>query len=269
MIKCPNCNQENPNDSKFCSTCGKKLETFSTCPSCGGQVARGSAFCPQCGKKLNGDNNALVSDGVIAGDVSIDSSTKIDTSTNYNNSVVNIFNQSTENVKKCHACGKEIVKGSSEYHVCISCGKPFCSEHFDGSSMMCKPCLDAIESNLQNGEYGKANSNCRMAIVKGAKNPELYFYRAVCILGGKKAFVQQKSDIDDVVSLLKNAVALEPKAIYWYFLAYVKYDYFSRKFFAVTPDYKQCLAEAIKNGLTESDKRRLFSLLKVERPSCL
>ena len=47
MIICPNCGNENENDSKFCDNCGTKL--FCVCTSCGKELTVKSKFCPDCG----------------------------------------------------------------------------------------------------------------------------------------------------------------------------------------------------------------------------
>ncbi len=50
MIRCPNCNKECPDGSKFCRSCGKLIQK--TCPSCGLVVDPQDSFCQQCGTSL-------------------------------------------------------------------------------------------------------------------------------------------------------------------------------------------------------------------------
>ena len=59
MKKCPNCNSEISDDSRFCPVCGKQL---SVCPQCGTEIAPGARFCPTCGKNLT-DTSAPVNNG--------------------------------------------------------------------------------------------------------------------------------------------------------------------------------------------------------------
>jgi class 3 adenylate cyclase len=51
-MKCPNCLRENPEESKFCLECGKKLELI--CPNCGKALPIGAKFCNECGHSLAG-----------------------------------------------------------------------------------------------------------------------------------------------------------------------------------------------------------------------
>lgn len=62
---------------------------------------------------------------------------------------------------------------------------------------------------------------------------------------------------------------IEPRGIYYYFLAYIKYDYFSRKFFNTSPTYQEALTLAQQAGVSEFDIEQLFLILNVDKPDCL
>ena len=49
-MKCPKCQYEIPEGSRFCNECGSQLEI--TCPKCGKANPPGSKFCNGCGQKL-------------------------------------------------------------------------------------------------------------------------------------------------------------------------------------------------------------------------
>ncbi|MBC2713831.1 MAG: AAA family ATPase [Desulfobacteraceae bacterium] len=49
-MKCPQCQFENREESKFCNNCGLKLEL--SCPECNKLNSPGSKFCAECGHKL-------------------------------------------------------------------------------------------------------------------------------------------------------------------------------------------------------------------------
>lgn len=50
---CQNCGAMNSADAKFCSTCGKKLESV-VCRNCGAVNGADTKFCAKCGHKLGG-----------------------------------------------------------------------------------------------------------------------------------------------------------------------------------------------------------------------
>jgi hypothetical protein len=98
---------------------------------------------------------------------------------------------------------------------------------------------------------------------------ETYFYAAVCLLNGKKAFLNQRPTIDKVLEYINAALMIEPKGIYYYYLAYIKYDYFERKHFRTTPNYREALQMAVDAGLSDFDIEQLFAILGVARPDCI
>ena len=50
-MNCPQCQQENPAESKFCNGCGARLELV--CQACAHTNIAGSRFCNECGKPLD------------------------------------------------------------------------------------------------------------------------------------------------------------------------------------------------------------------------
>ena len=116
------------------------------------------------------------------------------------------------------------------------------------------------------GLYDQALAAFEKAIADNFDNSETYFYAAVCVLKGKKAFLSPRGDIDKALGYIDAALMIEPKGIYYYFQAYIKYDYFKRKFLNVSPDYNECLNLAAQYGVSDYDKEVLFSTLKVACP---
>ncbi|MDD3626509.1 MAG: SPFH domain-containing protein [bacterium] len=59
VIPCPKCNSSIPANSKFCPTCGSKIEIPTAtmkCPSCAKDIPQDSKFCPECGSKIQAEN---------------------------------------------------------------------------------------------------------------------------------------------------------------------------------------------------------------------
>jgi membrane protease subunit (stomatin/prohibitin family) len=53
-ILCPNCNEENPTNAKFCIGCGETLEKpKKSCPSCNAVITGNAKFCPECGASFS------------------------------------------------------------------------------------------------------------------------------------------------------------------------------------------------------------------------
>lgn len=48
-VPCPHCGTMTPAGSKFCLSCGAKLESAAFCPGCGKPLPPGAKFCPECG----------------------------------------------------------------------------------------------------------------------------------------------------------------------------------------------------------------------------
>ena len=117
--------------------------------------------------------------------------------------------------------------------------------------------------------YDKALEAFEKAMEDNFDNSETFFYAAICLLQGKKAFLQQRPTIDKVLEYMNAALMIEPKVIYYYFLAYIKYDYFARKSFRTSPSYQEMLATAIDTGLSDYDITQLYGILGVNRPDCL
>lgn len=117
--------------------------------------------------------------------------------------------------------------------------------------------------------YDKALSAFEKTMKDNFDNSEVYFYAAVSLLQGKKAFLHQRVTIDKVLEYIDAALMIEQKGIYYYFEAYIKYDYFSRKFLNVSPNYQELLQTARSVGVSNLEIEQLYSILSVPRPNVL
>ena len=114
--------------------------------------------------------------------------------------------------------------------------------------------------------YDKALKAFDSAIESNIDFSESYFYAAVCVLGGKRPFVIPRPLIDKAEEYLNAAVMIEPKGIYYYFMAFIRYDFHNRKRFKVVPNWEAYLLEAESAGYSPADVESLFALLNVARP---
>jgi len=117
--------------------------------------------------------------------------------------------------------------------------------------------------------YDKAIESFEKAMEDNFDNSEPFFYAAICKLKGQKAFLTQRDAIDKIEEYINAALAIEPKGIYHYFLAYIKYDYFGRKFFNTSPTYKEALESANSAGVSPNDIEQFHKILNVPCPEAL
>ena len=117
--------------------------------------------------------------------------------------------------------------------------------------------------------YDKAIPCFEKALEENFDNSAAYFYASIALLKGQKAFLTPRPIIDKIEEYLNAAIMIEPKGIYFYFLAYIKYDHHHRKFYKTTPNYEELLAQANANGYSETDVQNLFDLLGVSRPDVM
>lgn len=188
----------------------------------------------------------------------------------------------------CPGCGARVSTGQQ---VCEWCRKPVVITTFNSVYGMTMPEVNkyagayrkALAENPDNGLINKSIAMCYLklrmldkalpafekAIEENFDDSESYFYAACCTLGGKKAFLNQRPAIDQALEYINAALMIEPRGIYYYFMAYIKYDYFERKHFRTSPNYVDCLLMARDAGLSETDVQMLYSVLNVPRPDVL
>lgn len=188
----------------------------------------------------------------------------------------------------CPGCGARVSTGQQE---CEWCHKPIIISTFNSVNSMPLPEINkyagayrkALAENPDNTDLNKSVAMCYLklkmydkglsAFEKAAEDnfddSEVYFYAAICLLNGKKAFLTQRPTIDKILEYINAALMIEPKGVYYYFLAYIKYDYFERKRFRTSPNYVEALQKAQNAGLSEYDVEQLYSILGVPRPDCI
>ena len=171
---------------------------------------------------------------------------------------------------KCPGCGAPTSTGET---FCRYCGRPVVISTFNSVYTMPMPEINKYANEYRkvlaeepdNKEinssiafcylklklYDKALPAFEKAIEDNFDNAETFFYAAICLLEGKKAFVQQRSTINKALEYINAANMIAPLGIYYYFSAYIKYDYFKRKFLKVSPSYEEDLAKAKSMGVSD------------------
>jgi tetratricopeptide (TPR) repeat protein len=115
--------------------------------------------------------------------------------------------------------------------------------------------------------YDKASEAFEAAMKDNFDNSEAFFYAAICLLQGKRPFLQTKPVIQRIEEYVNAALMIEPRGIYYYFLAYVSYDYYAQKGFRSSPSYMELLRSAADAGYSSNDTDNLFAILNVSRPA--
>lgn len=188
----------------------------------------------------------------------------------------------------CHGCGAPVGVSTG---ICKYCGGEISIATFNSVRDMSIQAVNNYKHNYEKdlsgnpGDMGanKAIAYCYLklgmrdealhyfekAVTDNFDDSEVYFYAAICLLKGKKAYQALRPQINKIEEYLKAATMIEPKGIYYYFWAYIKYDYYKRKFLNTTPDYAAMLKTAASAGVSVYDKAQLFEILGVEKPSVM
>lgn len=188
----------------------------------------------------------------------------------------------------CPGCNARITTGQKE---CEWCHKPVVISTFNSVYSMSMSEVNkyvgaykkTLAEHPENADINKSIAMCYLklkkyddalrffekAIEENFDDSESNFYAAICVLGGKKAFLNQRTTIDKALENINAAIMIEPKGIYYYYLAYIQYDYFERKHFRTDPHYTQCMQMAIDAGLSDYDIEQVYAILGVARPACL
>ncbi|MHC5038249.1 MAG: zinc ribbon domain-containing protein [Planctomycetota bacterium] len=64
-MRCPNCDSENLEGSRFCAFCSKELPQTIKCSSCQGEILQESTFCPFCASRLDQEKGFGRSEGSL------------------------------------------------------------------------------------------------------------------------------------------------------------------------------------------------------------
>jgi tetratricopeptide (TPR) repeat protein len=193
---------------------------------------------------------------------------------------------------KCGGCGADVLESQLENgEICPTCGSAARIKHYETVKAMPLPQVNkyvvAFQAQIaQNPNDSALNSSLALCFLKlklpakalpyfekamadNFSDSSLYYYAAICLLDGKKAFLQTRPVIDKILEYVNAALMLEDKGIYHYFTAYIKNDYFERKRLNSKPTWQEYFEAAKQRGTAEQEIQELYALLGVERPSGL
>ncbi|MCC8064482.1 MAG: zinc-ribbon domain-containing protein [Clostridiales bacterium] len=117
--------------------------------------------------------------------------------------------------------------------------------------------------------YDQAEKAFERAMTDDMNNPELYFYAAVALLKGQRPFLAGRAAILKIEEYVNAALMIHPRGIYYYFLSYVKYDFYFNKHLRTSPTYQETLQAALRAGLTTREVQQLYATLGTAKPACL
>lgn len=181
---------------------------------------------------------------------------------------------------KCPNCNAGVDTSMTE---CPACDKPIIFRQISQASVMPMPLVNkylgayrALESEhpgnkdlntamgicfLKLKMYDKALAAFEKAMPDNFDNAEPFFLAAVSLLQGKKAFLAQRAAIDKIEEYLNAATMIEMRPVFYYFMAYIKKDYFDRKYLNTTPSAKELLEQACQLGLQQLDVEEFHLLI--------
>lgn len=129
--------------------------------------------------------------------------------------------------------------------------------------------LSAAMCYLRLGLHSQAEKSFERAMADDMNNADLYFYAAVALLHGKRPFLAGRAAILKIEEYVHAALMIQRKGIYYYFLSYVKYDFYFNKHLRTSPTYQEELQSVLRAGLTTREVTQLYATLGTQKPACL
>jgi tetratricopeptide (TPR) repeat protein len=180
---------------------------------------------------------------------------------------------------KCPSCGASITTQTKQ---CEYCGSDILIKSFKNLAAMSTPQVNKYMANYRSAaeehpdskdlntsiglcflklrKYDQAIEYLEKAQAENFDDATPFFYTAVARLKGKKPFLLNRPEIDKIMEDIQAAMDIEPSAEQYYFMSYIKRDYFKRKFLNTTPTWEEYMQEAVDNGLTPADVEEFHAM---------
>lgn len=169
-------------------------------------------------------------------------------------------------MKECPACDKPIIIRQASQTVVMPL--PLVNKYLGAYRSLEHQYPDNKDINTAIGicflklkMYDKALDAFEKAMPDNFDNAEPFYLAAVSLLQGKKAFLAPRTSIDKIEEYLNAAAMIEMRPIFYYFMAYVKKDYFERKYLKTNPSWQELLQQAEEYGLQACDIEEFHALI--------
>ncbi len=182
----------------------------------------------------------------------------------------------------CPGCGGSPKPGTN---ICEFCGKELFITTFNPLFNMNFPDVNKYMRSYSSGGFGETDEQkakrlmalglCQLKFKlydKAAQSfeevvniaydcAEAYYCAAVCVFKGNRPFLSNIKSVERAEQLLSAALSVSGKGIYYLFAAFIKKDFYERKFYKTSPSSRDYKAEADKLGVPQGDKTSLEQLL--------
>lgn len=180
---------------------------------------------------------------------------------------------------KCPSCGASI---TTQTTLCDYCQSDILVKSFKNLAVMSTPqvnkymasyraaAIDNPDHNdlntsvglcfLRLKKYDQATEYFEKAQAENFEDATPFFYAAVSRLKGRKPFLLNRPEIDAITTDIQAAMDIEPSAEQYYFMSYIKRDYFKRKYLNTSPTWEEYMQEAINNGLSAADVEEFHAM---------
>jgi Tetratricopeptide repeat. len=180
----------------------------------------------------------------------------------------------------CPGCEASVTTKTQQ---CEYCHRDILVKSFNSLSNMPLPQINKYMNTykaaaIENPEHSGVNASLGLCFLKLKKYDQAieffekaqadnfedatpFFYAAVARLKGRKPFLCQRTDIDQMETDINAAISIEPSAEQYYFLSYIGRDYFKRKFLKHEPAWESLMEEAVNNGLSPADVEEFHAMV--------
>lgn len=172
----------------------------------------------------------------------------------------------TTQTKKCEYCDNEIL--IQNFKSLTSMPLPIVNKHIASYKNAVAEHPDNIDANLAIGlcflklkKYDQALEALERAQADNFENAAPFYYAAVARLKGRKPFLCNRTEINQIETDINAAMSIEPSADQYYLLSYIGRDYFKRKCLKHEPAWEELMEEAVNNGLTPADVEEIHAML--------